>query len=302
MAINVRVTQQSISTRVLTGLQHNQSRLADLQEKLSSGRQLNRPSDSPTGTVSALQLRGEIRAVQQYQRNADNGLGWLGTLDSTLTSMSDQVNRARDLTLQGMSSGSGASVQSREALASEIDHLRESLIGLANTTYLNRPVFGGDTAGPKAYDPATGTFAPTAPVGTVERVVAADSPVRVDLTGPEAFGADGDPDQLFAVLAQIATHLRTDPGQLSTDLANLDIAQDRLQTQLSGVGARYNRVSTMQQTAEDRLLTLSTQLSDVEDIDLPQTVMDLRLQETAYEAALAASAKVIQPSLMDFLR
>jgi flagellar hook-associated protein 3 FlgL len=58
----------------------------------------------------------------------------------------------------------------------------------------------------------------------------------------------------------------------------------------------------MQQSAQDRLLSVTAQLSDVEDVDLPKTIMDMQLQQTAYQAALAASAKVIQPSLIDFLR
>src|SRR5690606_23393672 len=109
------------------------------QERLSSGRIINRPSDSPTGTVAAMQLRSERRMMQQYVRNADDGLGWLNTLDATLTSISSQLNRVRDLTLQAMSSGAAASAEAREALAVEVENIREALIGLANTRYLDRP-------------------------------------------------------------------------------------------------------------------------------------------------------------------
>jgi len=58
----------------------------------------------------------------------------------------------------------------------------------------------------------------------------------------------------------------------------------------------------MKDSAQDRLLSVTTQLSDIEDIDLPKTIMDMQLQQTSYQAALAATAKVIQPSLIDFLR
>ncbi|HEV7962737.1 MAG TPA: flagellar hook protein, partial [Actinoplanes sp.] len=58
----------------------------------------------------------------------------------------------------------------------------------------------------------------------------------------------------------------------------------------------------MKLSAQDRLLSVTSQLSDVEDVDLPKTIMEMQLQQTAYQAALAASAKVIQPSLIDFLR
>lgn len=301
MAIQVRATQQSIAARVMTGLQGNLSRMGRLQEQLSSGKLITRPSDSPTGTVSAMQLRGEIRAVEQYSRNADDGIGWLGTLDDTLTGSLEVVRRVRDLTLQGMSAGAGGSPAARGALAEEVKNIREQMVGLSNTRYLDRPVFGGITAGDIAYD-STGTFRP-GPVGQVERMVGADMTVRVDLDGPTAFGADGAADNLFTVLQSVKDNLVAgDVTGLTADLGNLDTVISRLQTVLSGVGARYNRVEQMRQTADDRALTLRSQLSDVEDIDLPQTIMDVKLQETAYQAALAATARVIQPSLMDYLR
>src|SRR5919107_6286333 len=102
MAISGRVTDNSIHTRVLANLQRSLARGEKIQAQLSSGKQINRPSDSPTGTVSSMQLRAESRANQQYARNADDGLGWLGTLDDTLSSVSTLVNRARDLTVQGL--------------------------------------------------------------------------------------------------------------------------------------------------------------------------------------------------------
>jgi flagellar hook-associated protein 3 FlgL len=75
-----------------------------------------------------------------------------------------------------------------------------------------------------------------------------------------------------------------------------------LQSAQSTVGARYNQVTQMQQAANDRVDALTAQLSEVEDIDLPKTITDMAMQQTAYQAALAAGAKVVQPSLVDFLR
>ena len=94
----------------------------------------------------------------------------------------------------------------------------------------------------------------------------------------------------------------TQAKKLTADLTALDASRGALQSGLSSVGARYNQLSQMRQAADDRVLDLSTQLSDVEDIDLPKTLTDLQLQQTAYQAALAAGARVVQPSLVDFLR
>jgi flagellar hook-associated protein 3 FlgL len=300
-----RVTEGSIHTRVLANLQRNLAKGAQIQDQLSSGKQLNRPSDSPAGTVSALQLRSETRMSQQYTRNADDGLGWLGTVEDTLGSASTLINRARDLTVQGLNTSTNGTL-ANEALAGEIDQIRNALIAQANTKYLDRPVFGGNTAKPFAYTEAGvwegNDFDPDlASTTSVSRTVGAGVKVRVDMTGPEAFGSGNT--GLFAVLKDISEHLRAgDNAGLQTDLKALDSAGNQLKSAISEIGSRYNRITQMRDSAQDRLLSVTAQLSDIEDIDLPKTIMEMQLQQTSYQAALAAAAKVIQPSLIDFLR
>ncbi|WP_260724941.1 flagellar hook-associated protein FlgL [Dactylosporangium roseum] len=286
-----------MATNTLSNLQVNLARNQRLQDQLSSGKLVTKASDSPGGAVIAMQHRSDMAALNQYSRNADDGLGWLSMADTALTSASTQINRARELVLTGLSSGSAGSSEAREAIALEVDNLRQSLIDLANTTYLDRPVFGGTTAGHLAYD-NNGAY--QGDDGQVNRMISANAAVRVDTSGDQVFGSG--PNTVFALLGRISDNLRNNPSGLQADLTDIDTAQKRLQAALSGVGSRYNQVSQMQQTAENRVLDLKAQLSDVEDIDLPKTITELSLQQTAYQAALAATARVIQPSLVDFLR
>jgi flagellar hook-associated protein 3 FlgL len=298
MTIPTRVTETSMHTKVMADLQRTLSRGQKLQTQISSGKQLSRPSDSPTGTVTSLQLRGEVRATQQYSRNADDGLGWLGTIQDKLGDASTQVIRVRDLTVQALNTADNE--QSRDALAVEIDNIRASLIGEANAKYMGRPVFGGTTPGSVAYD-TTGTYVGTQ--GQTTRSVGANAKVRIESNGTEAFGAETSDTQLFKVLSSISDAIRNnDTDALDTGLTNLDTAHDLLKSTLADVGARYNRVTQMKSSADDHLLSVSSQLSDIEDVDLPKAIMELQIQQTSYQAALAATAKVIQPSLIDFLR
>jgi flagellar hook-associated protein 3 FlgL len=297
MTIPTRVTDQSMTTKALSDLQRSAARGQKLQQQISSGKQLSRPSDSPTGTVTSLQLRGEVRATQQYSRNADDGLGWLGTIQDKLGDASSQVLRVRDLTVQALNS-TDTDPGAREALASEIDQVKATLIGESNSTYMNRPVFGGTTSGNVAYD-GNGVYKGDA--GQTTRTVGPNSKVRIETTGPEAFGTGNT--QLFQVLTDISKDIRANnTSTLGDDLTNLDSAHDLLKSTLSDVGARYNRVTQMKQSSEDHLLSVSSQLSDIEDVDLPKAIMELQIQQTSYQAALAATAKVIQPTLNDFLR
>jgi flagellar hook-associated protein 3 FlgL len=296
-----RITQSSIARSVMFNLQGGMERNSRLQEQLSSGRQLNRPSDSPTQTVSALQFRSQIRRTEQHVRNANDAQGWLAAADTALTSSLDITRRARELVIRGINDSMSAT--DREAIAKEVEGLRESLIGIANTTYLDRPVFAGTAAGPDgqpvpAYAP-DGTF--TGDTGQVRRTVAPGVTVQVNVTGPEAFGSGGT--DIFSTLTEIANRLRTDHTTMNADvLPQLDDNIKQVLTTLAGIGARYNRVETVKANADEHVVTLRSGLSETEDIDLPKTVMELKLQEVAYQAALAATARVIQPSLVEFLR
>lgn len=292
-----RVTQNMLTDRSVGSLQTGLSRLAKLQEQMSTGRVLNRPSDSPTDTTSAMRIRSSMADVKQYGRNANDGNGWLSQIDSALTGMNHQVLRARDLALQGANQGSMGPT-AREALAAEVDQIRGGLIDSANTSYLGRPVFGGVTAGPQAYD-ASGAFVGTS--GAVNRTVSEGTTIRVDVDGPTAFGPSGD--SVFDHLDALATALRAgDQAGISASITALGLDRDRITTTQTDVGSRQIRVEAAIQAAADSELKLSTSLSNVENADLPKVIVDLQMQQVAYQASLAATSRVMQPSLLDFLR
>lgn len=292
-----RVTQNMMSQRSLQGLHVSLDRLAKLQEQLSTGRVLNRPSDSPTDTTAAMRVRASLAETKQFARNAADGQGWLTQIDSTLQSMVSQTRRARDLALQGVNAGS-ASTTSREALALEVEQLRDSLISLANTRYLDRPVFGGVTTGTSAYD-SDGQYVGVP--GQVDRAIAEGVKVRVDVDAATAFGPQGA--NLFDDLESLSGALRSgDTAGVRAGLDALATGMDRLTSALADVGSRANRIDRAVQRTVDDELALRTSLSEIENVDLPKALVDLHLQEMAYQAALGATARVMQPSLMDFLR
>jgi flagellar hook-associated protein 3 FlgL len=300
MAVS-RMTQRMMSDRALLGMQTGLGRLAKVQEQLTTGRVINRPSDDPTATTSAMRIRGSVAAQKQYARNANDALAWLNQIDATFTSMTDQVRRAKEIALQGANDGA-MGPQARDALATEVDQLREGLIATANGTYLGRPLFGGVTGGTAAYA-ADGTWvgvAATADQGVV-RTVGDGVKIRVDVEGPTAFGPDGD--SLFDHLAALSTALRAGDGVgMSAAIGNLTSDSSRITDVQSAVGARTNRVEQAQTAAGDAQLSLTNTLSEIENTDIAKATVDLQLQEVAYQAALSATARVMQPSLLDFLR
>jgi flagellar hook-associated protein 3 FlgL len=302
----MRVTQNSIAAMSLANLQSSLQRSADLQNELSSGKRISKPSDDPTGTVSTLALNGEIGRNNQYSRNASDGLGWLSTTDSTLTSVNDQLERVRDLVVQASSTGN-SDANSRAAIAAEITQIRASVVNLANTTYMGRPVFGGTTAGSAAF--TVGTTSTTAgqpdityagDSGTVQRRVADGSTIRVDTSGTSTFGTGSS--SVFQVLADIVDHLQNNPSALSGDLDKVDAAAGNVRSALTDEGVRTSSLESGQTTAGNRVQDLTSQLSDVQDVDMPSAIVNLQTQQVAYQAALGALSKVVQPSLLDWLK
>lgn len=296
MSSAFRITQRSLTQTSLAGLQANLARFQATQARLSSGRAIQRPSDSPTGTMAALRLRSDVARYSQLDRNADDGLARLGTTDNALQDGLSVLRRARDAVLTGANAATSGTA--REALAQQVAGLREELLAVANTRYLQEPVFAGTAGTAAAYD-ASGTYQGDS--GAVNRTIAPGVKVAVNVTGTDAFGPPGD--DVFAVLDDIVEDLRNNPSDLSTtDLDRLDAGYLRLQNALASVGSRYHQIEIMQERNRANQLETETQLSEVEGVDLPATIVELQLQEVAYQAALGATAKLLQPTLMDFLR
>lgn len=302
----VRMTQSMMSHQAMGGMQIGLNRLAKVQEQLATGRIINRPSDDPTGATSAMRIRTSVAAQQQYVRNGEDAMGWLNQLDSSLADSTNQVRRARELAITAISGAVGQ--PSRDALAAEVDQIRDGLITTANASYLDRPVFGGVTAGKVAYvkDAGTGvvTYQPAAdyPLADgVVRTVGDGATVRVDLEGPDTFGVDGD--SVFDHLAALATALRAgDQAGISAAADKLDLAGKKIINAQAEIGARTNRVEYSLTAATDAHLRLTSSLSELENTDMVKATVDLQLQEVAYQAALGATSRVLQPSLLDFLR
>ena len=140
-----RVTNATQALNAQHNLQSSLQRQTALYDQATSRRQITKPSDDPTATASALGVRSDAAATSQYARNADNGDAWLATADSTLTSVESIMQRFRDLTVQGANDGS-LSPAAKESLATELDGLKKSLLSLANTSYLGRNIFAGNSS------------------------------------------------------------------------------------------------------------------------------------------------------------
>src|SRR5829696_2842685 len=242
----MRITQRAVTLTSLQGLNRNLETLGKLQNQLTSGRLINKPSDSPTGTNTAMQTRSEQAGVTQQARNIADAKTWLDQGSATVMQAVNMTQRIRDLTVQAVNGA--ASDTSRRALATEVASLREGLVDLANTRIAGRPLFGGVTAGGTAYA-TDGTYVGST-TGTVARRVSDSELLRIELTGPEAFGSG--PGSLFAVVDRIATDLVGDTDALGADLDALDEAMATMQGAVAELGARGARLERVEGVNFDR--------------------------------------------------
>lgn len=188
------------------------------------------------------------------------------------------------------------------ALATEVTALRDELLGIANATHRGRPLFAG--YGGRDAVAADGSYQGTSGAdGVMTRRVGDDEVVRINVTADEAFGLDDDATNVFRMLDRPSTALTaTDSAAVSAGLDELDAALSTIGQSQALVGVSANRVDSALRRSVDSLQVIRTQLSEVEDVDIAEAVMELQVQELAYQATLEALSRALPPSLVSFLR
>jgi len=298
----VRVTNNMVVNNVLYNLSQGASRLARYQNQLSSGRRILVPSDDPVGTVNAMYIRSQRLEKERYLKNVEDGLGWLEATERALHEMSDLLTRARELAVQGASETLPES--SRAALAAEVGQLLEHAIELANTSYGGKYIFAGFET---LQLPFAAVGEPVTSVtyrgddGGIEREIAPGVTMEVNFPGSRAFGGLYD---VFTILAGLRDDLASgDTDRIRTErIGAMDGALDQILGLRAEAGARLNRLELAKNRLEDESLSLTRFLSEEEDADLARVLVQFSAGEAAYRAALTAGARIIQPTLVDFIR
>ncbi|MBN9623853.1 MAG: flagellar hook-associated protein FlgL [Actinobacteria bacterium] len=302
----LRVTETMTSRLILTDLDAARTKMAQTQREISSGKRITRPSDDPFGTGRALQLGGELEGLRQFKSNVDDGTGWVTASEAALTRITQTVQRARELLVQGGNDSNGQ--VAREGIAAEIEALIEDVKQEANVTYGGRFIFSGTETDTRPYElGAVDAYAGNE--GTVARVIGRGVSLQINVNVKELLGegqAAGD-DKLLDVLRDAAENLRggtvaDSEAVRGTDLSRLDANLDELTRVRAVVGATTDRLTTAGTRLEELEESGLKQLSDVRDADLPEALVNFSTQQAAYETALRAGAQIVQPSLLDFLR
>jgi flagellar hook-associated protein 3 FlgL len=299
---------------MVTSLDADLASMTNLQGQAASGKSLNQPSDNPTGTSEVLSLNAQMGRFQQYANNAQDGLSWLDTATNALSSVTKSLNQVQTDVLSGANASASDSTAD-QALSQEVLQVKQEIMGLASTTYNNRQVFSG-TYGTSPYpqgsatgvsDPTSASYDPSVAyayagsANPVTRVIAPGETVNVSMTADQIFGSGTS--SVFALLDTISTDLASgNTSALSgSDLTQLQSVMSTVSEATGTLGSLAASVTQDQTNATNTVSNLQEQVGNISDANEAQVATELDLAETSYQAALETTAKIIQPSLAQFL-
>lgn len=322
----MRVTNSMMINNMMRNMNLNLTRMEQTQQQLASGKRFTRPSEDPIGVSRSLRLNTEVAIMDQYKRNAEDSQSWLDTAEVSINNMVSVMQRARELTVQGASGTN--SPEDRQKISDEIKQLRDQLVGLGNTTYAGSYLFTGyKTDKPLLNDDGTydigGTLLAPNTLSNKESIninIGMGDAIGINTVGQKLFGyytvpADldstvnapdvktGDKSQLIEIFDQLVNDLSSNNSTgIDQALSRIDIQMDNINAVRAEIGVKTNRIELTLNRIEDDTINLTGILSKNEDADMAQVIMNLKAQENVYQASLSGGAKIIQPSLVDFLR
>ena len=299
-----RVTQSILNQNMLNNLQQNNRAMEKYQNQITSGKKVTKPSDNPVTVVRGMTFRSSLNDIDQYKRNADDGLAWLTTTDDALNEVTSVMQRVRELTVKGLNGTNDPNA--RDAIAKEINQLKEHLGEIANSQIAGKYIFAGtDIKNPPfTNDPAVAGSSKefrNTNNETLELQVGQTNIVQINVPGTNVFNNDGN-GGIFKVLSDIVTHFNSSDAGPSDHLEKLDSQIDNLLKERSELGARVNRMELSISRLEGLEVSTTGLLSNEEDVDISRAIIDLKSQENVQRAALSVGARIIQTSLVDFLR
>lgn len=296
-------------------LNTNMRLMEKYHRQLETGRKINRPSDDPAGLVKSLRLRTSLTEGQQYIGNIHEAINFMETTDAAFDNIGSIIHRIRVLTVNAANTGVN-DAGALNAIADEIEELNDQLKMIANTTYGSKHVFAGTNITEQPFRGGTPPDHWAGNNNNLELEIAIGVKMPINLTD-EAMNnfftkyddIDGNSIDggIFALVEKIGQDIRAVADgdtsiSIGENLTLLDSKMEDLLSARSAIGAKINRLELQLNRLESTQISYTELLSKNEDADQAEVIMYLKIQETVYRASLAAGARIIQPSLIDFIR
>ncbi len=288
----MRITNSMMTATVKRNLFRQSEQLARKQETMSSGKRINRPSDDPLGFGKVLDYRKTLSSLDQYDRNIQSAKNRVEFLETALEGVEELIVDAKNWAVDQ----AGSESMDREAAITSVQNIRDQLVQLGNSKMGNVYVFSGFQSLTPAFD-ATGTY--NGDNGYYSVMTADNMEMQVEADGSRVFQGAED---VFDALDQLLVGLQTDDVTLIRDQVDrFDQAKDQVEMVRAESGAKYEQLELVERQTAKLKLTFEEMMDRTEKAVPEETIIDFNNQELAYEMSLNAAAKIIQPTLMNFL-
>jgi flagellar hook-associated protein 3 FlgL len=295
----MRIDPNNVPT-ILADMQQSQVSLNTALQQVSTGKRVTQPSDDPYASAAMVQNTIETGDVDQYTQNASTVLSNIQSADSALSSVVSSLTQAISLGTEGANGTN--STANLQAIATQVQGLLTSVVGQANTSVAGSYLFGGtSTTTPYTADPSSPTGYTYNGNNDVNSVAIGDqTSVQVNIPGSQIFSNSSN--NVLASLSNLVTALKS--GN-STDIGN---ATNAISSAISYIGQQRvvygnaeSQVNSQETFLQQDTVTLASQQNNLIGVDEATAAVNLSQAETDNSAALAAAAKVLPNSLLNFL-
>lgn len=273
-----------------------QERYVGLQRQVATGKRINVLSDDPLGMASVLSLRSLKDGLAQYEKNLTAAKGQLGLAEASLGESHTLVRRAYELAVSGANGATDP--KARLAMVSELNEIQKRLVDLGNTQGANgQYLFGGQITDQKPFTVETtglvfnGDDFERSVEAAPGEILVASVPARQVVT--DAYNA----------IESLKNHLQGDHNAISgVDIPALQASLDDINGLRGVVGARLGSVDQWMSDHARRRDELAVSISEIEEVDITEAIVQYQMAETAYSAALQVASQGFRLSLMDFIQ
>lgn len=302
----MRITNRMISDRVLFNIQTSLKRIAKLHDQLSSGYKVRYPSDDAVVATRASNIGAIKREIDQFKRNVDHVKNYVNAYDSVLREISGIYHRIRELLIRG--ANGTMSQDERMAIAHELEKILDSLAGIANMRIGEERIFGGADFDKDPVEKVSGYWTivldPDANISRKVKVLGYK--LEYGLTVYDLFRTDNGVD-VFQMLRDTIDVLKKNPQDVEEHLSNISLKQlslfeDKLMENIAKVGASMKVMEFLETRTNDLKIFITEYLSKEMDADITEVLTDLSMQQAVLQAALKSAARVIQNTLVDYVR
>ncbi|MEH7309671.1 flagellar hook-associated protein FlgL [Priestia megaterium] len=293
----MRVTQGMLAANSLKQISNSYNKLETLQNQLSTGKKITRPSDDPVVATKGTAYRSNLSEVNQYKRNLTEAQSWFDSSESGLEQVNSILQRTKELVVQGLN-GTNES-DDRQAIAREIEQLKLDYMQVGNTQVAGNYIFNGVNVGAAPIsENASGMIESNINLDPFSVEVSKGIQLRVNIHPENIFGQGA-----FDLMNNVQTAFEQNDVNSLKDLSTqVDTQLSTLLAERSELGARSNRLELIENRLDSQEITATKMLSNNEDADIEKVITDLTVQESVHRAALGVGAQIIQPTLLDFLR